>query len=137
MSVFQRLGYSGQVATILAMLCTECPREPVNYAGQIYWVATGPRGLPQGACTSPALSNQVARRLDKRLGGRARKLNLTYTRYADDLSFSGDTAFNEKVGYLMARVRHIAEEDGFVVNCILDAAYRSAASKRWEPVDYD
>jgi RNA-directed DNA polymerase len=115
-SVFQRLGYSGQVATILAMLCTECPREPVNYAGQIYWVATGPRGLPQGACTSPALSNQVARRLDKRLGGLARKLNLTYTRYADDLSFSGDAAFNEKVGYLMARVRHIAEEDGFVVN---------------------
>src|SRR5262249_54566601 len=115
-SVFQRLGYSGQVATILALLCTECPREPVSYAGQIYWVATGPRGLPQGACTSPALSNQVARRLDKRLGGLAKKLNLTYTRYADDLSFSGDAAFNEKVGYLMARVRHIAEEDGFVVN---------------------
>jgi retron-type reverse transcriptase len=115
-SVFQRLGYSGQVATILAMLCTECPREPVNYAGQLYWVATGPRGLPQGACTSPALSNQVARRLDKRLGGLAKKLNLTYTRYADDLSFSGDAEFNEKVGYLMARVRHLAEEEGFTVN---------------------
>src|SRR5262249_50159280 len=40
----------------------------------------------------------------------------TYTRYADDLTFSGDAAFNEKVGYLMARVRHLAEEEGFTVN---------------------
>ena len=74
------------------------------------------RGLPQGACTSPALSNQVARRLDKRLGGLARKLKLVYTRYADDLTFSGDAGFNEKVGYLMARVRHLAEAEGFAVN---------------------
>ncbi len=115
-SVFQRLGYSGQVATILALLCTECPREPVSYAGKVYWVATGPRGLPQGACTSPALSNQVARRFDKRLGGLARKFQLTYTRYADDLSFSGDATVNEMVGYLMARVRHLAEDEGFTVN---------------------
>src|SRR5262249_1119599 len=73
-------------------------------------------GLPQGACTSPALSNQVARRLDKRLAGLAARFGLAYTRYADDLSFSGDAAVNEKVGYLMARVRHIAQEEGFAVN---------------------
>ena len=85
-------------------------------SGQTYYVAVGPRGLPQGACTSPGLSNQVARRLDKRLGGLARKLGLTYTRYADDLTFSGDAAFNEKVGYLMARVRHLAQDEGFAVN---------------------
>ncbi len=115
-SVFQRLGYSPAVATLLALLCTECPREPVVYAGEVYYVATGPRGLPQGACTSPALSNQVARRLDKRLGGLANKMGLTYTRYADDLSFSGEAALNEKIGYLMTRVRHLAEEEGFAVN---------------------
>ncbi len=115
-SVFHRLGYSPAAATVLALLCTECPREPVVYAGQTYYVAVGPRGLPQGACTSPGLSNQVARRLDKRLGGLARKLGLTYTRYADDLTFSGDAAFNEKVGYLMARVRHLAQDEGFTVN---------------------
>src|SRR4029077_10406034 len=89
-SVFQRRGYSPAVATILALLGTECPRRLVQYDGKRYWVATGPRGLPQGACTSPALSNQVARRLDKRLGGLANKLGLAYTRYADDLTFSGD-----------------------------------------------
>src|SRR5207249_4789992 len=51
-SVFQRLGYSPAAATILALLCTECPRRRVLYDGKPYFVATGPRGLPQGACTS-------------------------------------------------------------------------------------
>ncbi len=115
-SVFQRLGYSPAIATILALLCTECPRRQVEYDGKPYHVATGPRGLPQGACTSPALSNQVASRLDRRLGGLAAKLGLAYTRYADDLTFSGDAAFNERVGYLMARVRQLAEAEGFAVN---------------------
>jgi RNA-directed DNA polymerase len=115
-SVFHRAGYSGAVAAILALLCTECPRMKVAHEGKTYHVATGPRGLPQGACTSPALSNQVARRLDRRLGGLAAKLGLTYTRYADDLTFSGGAEANTKVGYLMARVRHIAEEEGFAVN---------------------
>ena len=115
-SVFRRLGYSPSVATILALLCTECPRRPVVYDGTTYHVATAPRGLPQGASTSPALSNQVARRLDRRLAGLAAKLGATYTRYADDLTFSGDETLGGKVGYLMARVRHLAKDEGFAVN---------------------
>lgn len=115
-SVFHRLGYSPAVATILALLCTECPRRKVEYSGQTLFVATGPRGLPQGACTSPALSNQVARRLDKRLQGIANKMQLTYTRYADDITFSGNAELSERVGYVMARIRHIAQDEGFSVN---------------------
>ena len=115
-SVFRRLGYSPSVATILALLGTECPRRPVIYDGTTYHVATAPRGLPQGASTSPGLSNQVARRLDRRLAGLARKLGATYTRYADDLTFSGDKTLDAKVGYLMARVRHLAQAEGFAVN---------------------
>jgi retron-type reverse transcriptase len=114
--VFERLGYSPAVATILALLCTECPRRTVVLEGTTYHVATGPRGLPQGACTSPGLSNQVARRLDRRLSGLAAKLGLNYTRYADDLTFSGDECLKGRVGYLMARVRHIARDEGFTVN---------------------
>jgi RNA-directed DNA polymerase len=114
--VFERVGYSPAVATILALLCTECPRKTVIFEGTAYHVATGPRGLPQGACTSPGLSNQVARRLDRRLTGLAAKLGLTYTRYADDLTFSGDEALEKRVGYLMARVRHVAQDEGFTVN---------------------
>ena len=127
--VFQRLGYSPAVATILALLCTECPRRAVIYDGVTYHVATGPRGLPQGACTSPGLSNQVARRLDKRLGGLAAKLGLTYTRYADDLTFSGDAALEGRVGYLMARVRHIAREEGFAVNEAKSRVLRQSAAQ--------
>ncbi len=114
--VFERLGYSPAVATILGLICTECPRRSVVISGTTYHVATAPRGLPQGACTSPGLSNQVARRLDRRLTGLATKLGLNYTRYADDLTFSGDADQESRIGYLMARVRHIAHDEGFTVN---------------------
>jgi retron-type reverse transcriptase len=114
--VFQLMGYSPAVATILALLCTECPRRTVTYAGKEFHVATGPRGLPQGACTSPALSNLVARRLDSRLTGIAAKLGWNYSRYADDLTFSADGEPTARIGYLLARVRHIAQDEGFAVN---------------------
>jgi RNA-directed DNA polymerase len=114
----EQLGYSPAAATILALLCTESPRRTVEYAGRTFHVATGPRALPQGACTSPALSNLIARRLDSRLSGIAVKLGWQYTRYADDLSFSaGAEAEPEKItGYLLARIRHICQDEGFLVN---------------------
>jgi retron-type reverse transcriptase len=115
---FEQLGYSPAAATILALLCTESPRRTVEYVGKKFHVAIGSRALPQGACTSPALSNLIARRLDSRLAGISAKLGWQYTRYADDLSFSaeGDADPAKKVGYLLARVRHIAQDEGFVVN---------------------
>jgi RNA-directed DNA polymerase len=115
---FEHLGYSPAAATILALLCTESPRRTVEYAGNVFHVATGPRALPQGACTSPALSNLIARRMDSRLAGIAAKLGWHYTRYADDLSFSaaGDAEPEQKIGYLLARIRHITQEEGFIVN---------------------
>jgi retron-type reverse transcriptase len=114
----EHLGYSPAAATILALLCTESPRRTVEYAGRTFHVATGLRALPQGACTSPALSNLIARRLDSRLTGLASKLGYQYTRYADDLSFSADASAEpeKNTGYLLARVRHIAHDEGFSVN---------------------
>ncbi len=111
--VLTKVGYSPAVSTLLALLCTECPRQNLEFSGQILWVATGPRGLPQGACTSPALSNQVCQRLDRRLAGLAAKLNLQYSRYADDLTFSGGADMQPRIGWLMARIRHIVQEEGF------------------------
>lgn len=113
---FRRVGYSPAVATILALLCTECPRRTVLLSGVKYHVATGPRSLPQGACTSPALSNLVSWILDKRFTGLAEKLGGQYTRYADDLTFSGSGEVAEKIGWLLAKIRHIAEEEGFRLN---------------------
>lgn len=43
-------------------------------------------------------------------------MGLTYTRYADDLTFCRDGSLNLRIGYLMARVRHIAGDEGFTVN---------------------
>jgi retron-type reverse transcriptase len=113
---FRRAGYSGAVSTVFALLCTECPRQPVTFNGERYEVASGPLGLPQGAPTSPALSNLVARKLDKRLAGFAKKLGLNYTRYADDLTFSGPAELAPRIGYILAKVRHVAQEEGFTVN---------------------
>jgi RNA-directed DNA polymerase len=113
---FHGLGYSLAAATLLALLCTEAPRLETALDVRRRFVAQGPRCLPQGACTSPALSNWIARRLDARLSGLASILGWNYTRYADDLTFStsGDAA--ARVGYLLARVRHIAADEGFAVN---------------------
>jgi RNA-directed DNA polymerase len=113
--LFRQIGYSPAAATVLALLVTDSPRRKVLFNGKPWYVATGPRGLPQGACTSPGISNLIARRLDSRLSGICRKLGWAYTRYADDLSFSSKTP-SDRIGYLLARIRHIARDEGFDVN---------------------
>ncbi|HET6884164.1 MAG TPA: reverse transcriptase family protein [Pirellulales bacterium] len=128
--VFQELGYSPAAATVLALLATESPRRTVEYAGLTYHAATGPRALPQGACTSPALSNLVARRLDARLSGIAARLGWTYSRYADDLTFSAPAEAAHLAGYLLARIRHIAADEGFTVNESKTRVQRQNASQR-------
>lgn len=115
--LFESVGYSPAVATLLALLCTEAPRTKAILDGRTYWVAAGDRALPQGACTSPTLSNLVARKLDRRLAGASARLGWTYTRYADDLTFSANSdEARGKLALLFARVRHIVREEGFAVN---------------------
>lgn len=132
LGLFAELGYSPAVATIFALLCTEAPRRVVEYAGQLLHVATGPRCLPQGASTSPAISNLVTRRLDARFAGLARKLGFVYTRYADDLTFSatGEGSAKALLGYLLARVRHVTEDEGFRVNEKKTRVLRQSCSQR-------
>lgn len=114
--LFESIGYSPAVATLLALLCTESPRSAVIHDGVTFWVAAGDRALPQGACTSPAISNLVTRKLDRRLAGATRKLGWTYTRYADDLTFSAGAPAAGSLALLLARVRHIVRDEGFMVN---------------------
>jgi RNA-directed DNA polymerase len=113
---FQSLGYSPAASTVLGLLVTESPRMAVEHDGRLLWVAIGDRALPQGACTSPALSNLVTRKLDRRLAGATKKLGWAYTRYADDLTFSTDAVHKRDLKLVLARVRHIVREEGFVVN---------------------
>jgi retron-type reverse transcriptase len=109
--LFKALGYSEHIATVLALLCTEPPRLAAELDGKVYFVALSERVLPQGACTSPALTNALCRRLDRRLAGLARKHQFQYTRYADDLTFSGDRP--EVMGRLLRSVRTILAAEGF------------------------
>lgn len=110
--LFHKLGYGEQVATVLALLCTEPPRAAVELDGARYHIALGQRQLPQGACTSPAVTNLICRRLDRRLDGLCRKAGFGYTRYADDLTLSGDEP--AVVGKLLRAARAIIADEGFV-----------------------
>jgi RNA-directed DNA polymerase len=113
--MFQSLGYSDGTATILGLLTTDRPRgEKATAQGRVP-VFIGPANLPQGASTSPAISNLICRRLDARLSGLARAHGFTYSRYADDLTFShadGDAA----LGRLLTSVPVILREEGFRLN---------------------
>ncbi len=112
--VFAQLGYNGGVATLLALICTEPPRVAATLDGNTSHVALGARFVPQGAPTSPALTNILCRRLDARLTGMARGYGFVYTRYADDLVFSsaqGDGAIQLQKGVLQ-----ILEDENLAVN---------------------
>jgi retron-type reverse transcriptase len=128
--VFRHAGYQEQISTLLALLCTEAPRQIIKQDGVTYYVALGDRALPQGAPTSPALSNIVCLNLDRRLTGLADKIGLRYSRYADDLTFSlpvsnqksntaksdSDTKHNQLIGQLLGSVNKILQEEGFALN---------------------
>ena len=109
--LFREMGYSGGVATLFALLATEAPRAAVTLDGLPRFVAIGERSLPQGACTSPALTNLLCRRLDSRLAGAAEALGFRYSRYADDLVFS-HTEASAPVGILLALARCIIADVG-------------------------
>lgn len=70
----------------------------------------------EGAPTSPGIANAICWRMDKRLSALARKFGGDYTRYADDLTFSGFQDMADNTGRLLRLVRHIVETEGFVVN---------------------
>ena len=72
--------------------------------------------MPQGAPTSPYLANLAAFRLDQRLSGLASACESTYTRYADDLAFSGSDRLVRGAKTFCTHVAAIAMEEGFVVN---------------------
>lgn len=107
-------GYSYPVAATLAALMTESVRQPVQVGDELYHVPVGSRHAVQGAPTSPGLANAIALPLDRRLAGLARKLGFTYTRYADDLTFSGPDVALARA--LMKAVERIVRAEGFVLN---------------------
>jgi len=113
--MFHSFGYSEGVSTILGLIATESERKEVVFNGKKYFVALDERRLPQGACTSPAISNIISRELDSRLYGLGGKLGWDYTRYADDIVFStkDDTVSATSV---IKTTQRIIFEEGFLIN---------------------
>lgn len=95
--IFRKLcGYNEAVSTILTKI--------VTYKGR----------LPQGAPTSPMISNIISYKLDIRLDGYAKSCGIKYTRYADDITFSGsELIINNHFFQLISK---IILECGFYIN---------------------
>ncbi|OYU40881.1 MAG: reverse transcriptase [Pseudorhodobacter sp. PARRP1] len=113
-ALFRALGYPAHCARSLAGLTTALtPAHVLHTANLAARDQLSNRHLPQGAPTSPALANLSALQLDRRLAGLAHSLGASYTRYADDLTFSGDARI---APILQRAVPQIVAEQGFRLN---------------------
>lgn len=117
--LFRCLGYPWAVARALTGLCATTTRASVIASAPAAWRDRERyhfMHLPQGAPTSPALANLCAHRLDCRLRGLAGRLDAQYTRYADDLAFSGSDELDAEIGPFLRAVAAIVEDEGFALN---------------------
>ncbi len=105
--IFKQLGYPNNVAFYLSAICCYD-----DY-------------LPQGAPTSPILSNIISRKLDNRLIKLAKKFGLKYSRYADDLTFSGDLIPAKFIEYITS----IVNNEGFEINETKTRLYKNKGKR--------
>lgn len=101
--VFRVAGLSRGAARLLGLLCTE-PGADGSVSGRV---------LPQGSPASPAITNAICRKLDRRLRGLATSVDATYTRYADDVTFSADRPIDAEG--LVRAATGIMHGEGFAV----------------------
>ncbi len=111
-SLFRHAGYEYPIAVTLARICSAPAITDTDSEQSSPLRRTR---LPQGAPTSPAIANAIAFQLDRRLMGMSRSLDVNYTRYADDLIFSGEGAFAACADRFTTTVAVIAMEEGFQV----------------------
>lgn len=131
-ALFRTLGYPPAAARILAQLVTHavpsdvlrmaashCANQQGDVRSRLHrtHAALRARHLPQGAPSSPALANLCAYRLDMRLAGAAASSGANYTRYVDDLIFSGGDEFAGGWRRFARMVYSIILEEGFTPNC--------------------
>jgi RNA-directed DNA polymerase len=126
--VFRAAGYPMPVARALAGLCTTAlPVVELERMPRPALASEVPRQqrlrrnalrqhLPQGAPTSPALANLCAFHLDRRLASAAHAAGASYSRYADDLAFSGSADFPRRARAFATLAAGIALDEGFEVN---------------------
>jgi hypothetical protein len=122
---FRTLGYPESVADLLGGVCTNATPGRVwktaatdfdpSQLQEVRALCSRPH-LPQGAPTSPALANLCTFRMDCRLAGLAKSAGAEYTRYADDLAFSGGEELERRIERFSTHVAAILIEEGFTVH---------------------
>lgn len=133
--VFRLIGYGETTARALTALVTHrvpirvlaTAPHPIAWTDRLRWREPH---LPQGAPSSPALANLVAWSLDARLDGWARSRGLAYSRYADDLTFSGDAIPRARWNGFVPAIARIAEDAGFRVNHRKTRLFAQSAAQR-------
>lgn len=95
-------GFSAEAVRLVAGLCTA----RIN----------GSDVLAQGFATSPVLSNFIFREVDEKIALLAQRYGITYSRYADDLTFSTDSDVIRPTGEFVAQIQNIVEQHGFRMN---------------------
>jgi RNA-directed DNA polymerase len=140
--IFRTLGYEPSVAHLLSGLVTNTVPQAVwhgipkatdrQLVQAHFWLGRqlATPHLPQGAPTSPALANLAAFRLDRRLSGLAAASGLRYSRYADDITFSGPRELRHRRRGLEELLAGIVREEGFRLNRDKSALSSSAARQR-------
>lgn len=96
---------------IAAICCAEMQVERKDDKGN--WIKVKKNVLPQGAPTSPVFSNVICHKLDIRLTGVAKRFNLNYTRYADDITFSSMHNVYQDNGDFLKELNRIIKDQGF------------------------
>lgn len=128
--LFNKLGYSEQMSVIFALICTQAETETTLMDGVTYYVQKGKRFLPQGSPASPAISNLIAYRLDKKVKGLADKYNFIYTRYADDLSFSTSKENENNIARLLYFLSEIIKSEGLTIHPDKTYIMRNSGQKK-------
>lgn len=99
-------GVSPFVASLIATICCYPVKEGTRYV----------QSLPQGAPTSPVLSNICCRSMDNQLSGLANRFHLHFTRYADDITFSSNHNVYQEDGEFWQELKRIISENHFTLN---------------------
>ena len=108
MKSLQELGFNEEVSDIISRLCTI----PMWDERKEMWR----NALPQGSPSSPLLSNIVCSSLDQRLSALAKRYGVTYSRYADDMTFSSDHSVYARDGLFFKELEDIVRSSGFKIN---------------------
>lgn len=95
-NLFLKLGYAKDVSIYLANLCTYIKKDKNSTTS-----SSSKRFLPQGAPTSPYLSNLILKEFDDEIAQYCTKEKIKYTRYADDMAFSGNIVNKEEIESLV------------------------------------